>query len=83
MARKDKLFRAFWISIDDRLPPDTDDPILIWLPEVLHCSASIARVLRTQQEQIREKLITNSALSHSHMKTTGYFATHWMYIFYP
>lgn len=83
MPSKKQVFKSFWISFKDRLPPENDDHILIWIPIAKTYSVSLARIVRAQQEQLREKLITLKTLNNPGMKITGYYATHWMKIYAP
>ncbi len=81
--RKDKIFKSFWISFEDRLPPMNDDPVLLYNPKTKRPMLSISSVTKVQQEQKRERLISDEALGKPGMDITGYHATHWMKLYRP
>lgn len=75
---KGQLFKGFWISMKDRLPPETDEKILIWIPDSDILAVSIARIARVQQLQVKAGIDLDAR-----MNITGYFATHWMKLYKP
>lgn len=83
MPNKKQVFKSFWVSMENRLPPETDDPVLLWNPEINGCVLSTCIIVQAQQTQIIEKTISKKSLDQPLIKQTGYYATHWMRIYSP
>lgn len=85
--RKDKLFKAQWISFKDRQPPD-DEEVLIWIPEA-GAKISPGQVVNAQRQLRKDKgkpgfeAFFSSPNLMKEMKRSGHFATHWMRIYKP
>jgi hypothetical protein len=84
---KKELMQAAWIPVHLRLPPKSDEDVIFFNGLTKQVGTSLAHVLRVQLQQIMEGTKTlESILRDPHgngrilavMKSSGYFATHWM-----
>jgi len=81
---KKQLFKKMWIDFDKRLPPETDDEILIYIDMIGCVQVTLSHVARRQHIQMQDKIFKKRLnRDKDQFKHTGYFADMWMKIYRP
>lgn len=81
---KKKAFKSMWIDFNDRLPPDTDEEILIHIDMIGCNEVTQANIARNQHIQMQKWSFKKKIMDDQNiLKKTGYFADKWMKIYNP
>jgi len=81
---KKEAFQTMWIDFKTRLPPDTEEEILIYIDMIGCVEVTTAKICRLQQQQMQNSQ-TKKARQKEYklLKKTGYFADKWMKVHRP
>ncbi len=79
MANKKELFKRMWVDINKRLPPNTEDEILIGFASG-ESRVAKGSLVCLQKRQMQDENFKAKTAQDKMMKLTGYFAIKWMKI---